>query len=80
MEPLSTGALITLCIITGAKLTISIVTRIKKSKCVDSKGREMEVNFGDASSETSETPTRHRKKRHSHKRHSHKKKRSDSCD
>ena len=80
MEPLSTGALITLCVITGAKLVLSIASRFKKSRCVDSKGREVEVEFGDDTSETSETPTRHRKKRHSHKRHSHKKRRSDSCD
>ena len=79
MEPLSTGALITLCVITGAKLTLSIASRIRKSKCVDSKGREMEVNFGDDTSETSETP-KHRHKRHHRKRHSHKKRRSDSCD
>ena len=74
MEPLSTGALITLCVITAAKLTISIATRIKKSKCTDSRGAGITVEF--SSGEESETPTppRHRSrsrsqsKKHKHKR------------
>jgi hypothetical protein len=75
-EVLTTAGIVTLCVITGCKLVLSIASRIKKSKCVDSKGREVELNFGsdEDESETSETPKRH--KRHRHKRHSHKRKKS----
>jgi hypothetical protein len=75
MEPLSTGALITLCVITAAKLTLSIATRIKKSKCTDSKGRTVEMDFGSEESKESETPRRSRSRSRSnskkHKRRHH---------
>ena len=67
-EVLTTAGIITLVAITGCKLVLSIAKRFKKSRCVDSKGREVEVEFGSGSeTETSETPHRHRhRKRHSH--------------
>ena len=69
-EVLTTAGIVTLVAITSAKLVLSIAKRFKKSRCVDSKGREVEVEFGSGSeteTETSETPHRHRhRKRHSH--------------
>lgn len=71
-EVLTTAGIITLVAITTAKLVLSIAKRFKKSRCVDSKGREVEVEFGSGSgsgseTETSEIPQKHRhRKRHSH--------------
>jgi hypothetical protein len=79
-EILTTAGIVTLVVITGSKLVLSIAKRFKKSRCVDSKGREVEVEFGSGSeteTETSETPHRHRhRKRHSNKRHSHRNKKN----
>ena len=74
MEPITTAGIITLVVITGAKLSLSIANRIKKSKCTDSKGREMEVNFGsgDESEDESKTPPHwSRGRSRSRSRHSH---------
>jgi len=67
-EVLTTAGIVTLVAITTAKLVLSIAKRFKKSRCTDSKGREVEVEFGSGSesdTETSETPPR----RHKHRRH-----------
>jgi len=75
-EPITTAGIIGILVITGAKLALSVATRIKKSKCTDSRGAGITVEF--SSGEESETPTppRHRSrsrsrsqsKKHKHKR------------
>jgi len=73
-EPITTAGIIGILVITGAKLALSVATRIKKSKCTDSRGAGITVEFSSGEeSETSKTPPRHRSRSRSHsKKHKHK--------
>ena len=76
-EPILTASVISILVIIGAKTVYTVVRRVKKSKCVDSKGRTVEINMGNGDSNSSLSTTecnkkgdnRHRKKRHRHHRH-----------
>jgi len=73
-EPILTATTISILVIVGAKTIYTIVRRVRKSKCVDSKGRSVEINMGDGESNSSfstnasKADNRHRKKRHRHHR------------
>ena len=73
-EPILTASVISILVIVGAKTIYTIVRRVRKSKCTDSKGRSVEINMGHGESNSSlstnddEADRRHRKKRHRHYR------------
>ena len=73
MEALTTAGIISLCVITGCKLAITIFTRIKRSKCV-SKNHEMDVKFASDSTTEKDSEERPRRRKHTHhsKHRSHK--------
>ena len=74
-EPILTATTISILVILAGKTIYTIVRRVRKSKCVDSKGRSVEINMGHGESNSSlstnddKADRRHRKKRHRHHRH-----------
>ena len=69
-EPITTAGIIGILVITGAKLALSVATRIKKSKCTDSRGAGITVEFSSGEESETSTPPRHSRSRSRSRSHS----------